>query len=236
MIELLRQGSWFMIPLMSCSVVALAIIVDRWLYLRTAAKEADYVLHCIDEMVLEKNIEGIREFCREEKGLLSGIFAAGVRKFRQLEEEPNLDFIQSEINKMMEDASILNTADLERRLPLLSSVGNVAPLFGFAGTVTGMIHAFQEIAATANPSAQTVASGIQEALVTTATGLLIAIPAVLFYNYFTARIESLSVRTEETANNLVDMLVMTAVKRHGQGGTKEGSAALQVPEEATEKE
>lgn len=219
MIELLLQGSWFMVPLMGCSIVALAIIVDRWLYLYTASREADYVLNAIDEMVEEEDIEGVREFCQDQQGLLARIFLAGVRKFRQLEDEPNLDFIQSEINKMMEDASILNTADLERRLPLLSSVGNVAPLFGFAGTVTGMIHAFQEIAATANPSAQTVAAGIQEALVTTATGLLIAIPAVLFYNYFVNRIETLSVRTEETANGLVDMLVMTAVRRHGKGSS-----------------
>ena len=206
-----------MVPLMGCSIVGLAIIVDRWLYLRSAKQEANFVLNSIDEMVEEEDIPGVRRFCEEQPGLLSSIFLAGVRKFRQLEEEPNLDFIQSEINKMMEDASILNTADLEQRLPLLSSVGNVAPLFGFAGTVTGMIHAFQEIAATANPSAQTVASGIQEALVTTATGLLIAIPAVLFYNYFTAQIEALSVRTEETANGLVDMLVMSAVERHGKG-------------------
>lgn len=224
MIQLLLQGSWFMIPLMGCSIVALAIIVDRWLYLRTASQEAEYILNTIDDMVEEEDIQGVREFCEDQQGLLARIFLAGVRKFRQLEEEPNLDFIQAEINKMMEDASILNTADLERRLPLLSSVGNVAPLFGFAGTVTGMIHAFQEIAATANPSAQTVASGIQEALVTTATGLLIAIPAVLFYNYFTSCIETLSVRTEETANSLVDMLVMSAVKRHGNAGSSDSHA------------
>lgn len=216
--ELLKQGSWFMVPLMTCSVVALAIIVDRWLYLRSASREADFVLGRIDEMVEREDIDGILTFCEEQGGLLAEIFRAGVRKFKQLQDEPNLDFIQAEINKMMEDASILNTTDLERRLPLLSSVGNVAPLFGFAGTVTGMIHAFKKIAATANPSAQTVASGIQEALVTTATGLLIAIPAVLFYNYFSSRIDALSVRTEETANGLVDMLVMSAVNRRGAAG------------------
>ncbi|MBS3764155.1 MAG: MotA/TolQ/ExbB proton channel family protein [Planctomycetes bacterium] len=220
MIELLRQGRWFMIPLLTCSVVALAIIFDRWLYLRSASQEQDEVLGTIDDLVEEGDVDGIEEYCLDNPGLLSEIFLAGVRKFKQLREEPNLDFIQSEINKMMEDASILNTTDLERRLPLLSSVGNVAPLFGFAGTVTGMINAFQEIAATASPSAQDVASGIQEALVTTASGLLIAIPAVLFYNYFTAQIDSLSVRTEESANGLVDMLVMKAVESRRQAGSE----------------
>ncbi|MFP4028694.1 MAG: MotA/TolQ/ExbB proton channel family protein [Candidatus Brocadiia bacterium] len=220
MIELLRQGRWFMIPLLTCSVVALAIIFDRWLYLRSASQEQDEVLGTIDDLVEEGDVDGIEEYCLDNPGLLSEIFLAGVRKFKQLREEPNLDFIQSEINKMMEDASILNTTDLECRLPLLSSVGNVAPLFGFAGTVTGMINAFQEIAATASPSAQDVASGIQEALVTTASGLLIAIPAVLFYNYFTAQIDRLSVRTEESANGLVDMLVMKAVESRRQAGSE----------------
>ncbi|MBS3763645.1 MAG: MotA/TolQ/ExbB proton channel family protein [Planctomycetes bacterium] len=222
MIELLRQGRWFMIPLLTCSVVALAIIFDRWLYLRSATNEQDEVLGHVDDLVEKKDVDGLENYCESHPGLLSNIFLAGVRKFKQLRDEPNLDFVQSEINKMMEDASILNTTDLEQRLPLLSSVGNVAPLFGFAGTVTGMINAFQKIADTANPSAQHVASGIQEALVTTASGLLIAIPAVLFYNYFTSRIDSLSVRTEESANGLVDMLVMKAVQNRRQAGS-EGS-------------
>jgi len=218
MIELLRQGRWFMIPLMTCSVVTLAIIVDRWLYLRSAARKAQFLLEKLDDLIEAENIDGIEAFCRENQGLLSTIFLAGVRKFKQLSEEPNLDFIQSEINKMMEDASILNTTDLERRLPMLSTVGNVAPLFGFAGTVTGMIKTFNDIAASADPTAQTVATGIREALVTTASGLLIAIPAVLAYNYFTARIDAMSVRTEESANGLVDMLVMFAVKRRRNSG------------------
>jgi biopolymer transport protein ExbB len=124
--------------------------------------------------------------------------------------------VQAEINKVMEDASIQNTVDLERRLPLLSTVGNVSPLFGFAGTVTGMIRTFNDIAASANPTAQTVGAGIREALITTAAGLIIAIPTVLLYNYFTAQIDALGVRMEETANGLVDMLVMTLVRKRRQ--------------------
>ena len=213
MIDLLIQGSWFMIPLVLCSIVGLAIVVDRWFYLRTAEREADTVFARVDAFTEKEDIDGIEACCRGLEGRLSRIFLSGVRKYRQLEDEPNLDFVQAEINKVMEDASILNTAELEQRLTLLSSVGNVAPLFGFAGTVTGMIHAFERIASTANPSAQTVAAGIQEALVTTAAGLLIAIPAVLFYNYFCVQIDALNTRTEERANGVVDMLVMSLVHR-----------------------
>jgi len=213
MIGLLLKGGYFIIPLVLCSLVGLAIIVDRWLYLRSAAKESEFLLTRVDDLAAGQEFDALESFCAEHGGLLSGIFRAGVRKFRQLEEEPNLDFVQQEISKMMEDASIANTNDLQRRLPILGTVGNVAPLFGFAGTVTGMIRAFGDIAATANPNAQVVASGIEEALITTATGLLIAIPAVIFYNFFMNRIDDLNARTEESANGLLDTLVMSLVRR-----------------------
>ena len=211
MIDLIRQGSWFMVPLGLCSIVGLAVILDRWFYLRNAQRELMLVLGKIDEFVDRNDIDGVHGFCDENRGLLTSIFLAGIKKYRQLQTEPNLDFIQHEINKVMEDASLINGVDLERRLPLLASVGNVAPLFGFAGTVTGMISAFEKIATTANPNAQIVAAGIQEALVTTASGLIIAIPAVLAFNYFSSHIDELNARTEESANGLIDMMVMTVV-------------------------
>jgi len=213
MIELLRQGSWFMIPLSLCSIVGLAVILDRWFYLRSVGREVNFALGRLDPLVESGDIDGIEKFCEENPGLLTDIFLGGVKKYKQLFDEPNLDFIQHEVTKVMEDASIVNTIDLERRLPLLASVGNVSPLFGFAGTVTGMINAFKEIAGAANVDASTVAAGIQEALVTTASGLVIAIPCVLFYNFFTARIDALNARIEESANGMIDMLVMDIVGR-----------------------
>jgi biopolymer transport protein ExbB len=213
MITLLLKGGMFIVPLVLCSLVGLAIIVDRWLYLRSAGKEAEFLLQKIDKLIDAQDYEAIETLCQKHGGMLTHIFDAGIRKFHQLEEDPNLDFVQQEVNKMMEDASIANTNDLERRLPILATIGNVAPLFGFAGTVTGMIRAFGDIAATANPNAQVVAAGIEEALVTTATGLLIAIPAVIFYNYFASQIDALNARTEETANNVLDSLVMSMVRK-----------------------
>jgi len=213
MLDLLAKGGLFIVPLTLCSIFGLAIIVDRWFYLRSATREAEALLGRVDAFTERAQVDEIEACCRSHQGLLSNIFVAGVRKFRELEDEPDLSFVQQEINKVMEDASIANTGDLERRLPILGSVGNVAPLFGFAGTVTGMIRAFSDIAATVNPNAQVVARGIEEALVTTAAGLLIAIPAVLFHNYFTHQIDMLNARTEETANGVLDSLVMILVKR-----------------------
>jgi biopolymer transport protein ExbB len=212
MIEMIIQGGWFMVPLMLCSILGVAIVLDRWLYLRSARQESEKLLGAVDALVAKKDVDGIESLCRGHGGLLAAIFVVAVEKYRQLQDEPNLDFIQAETNKVMEDASILNTADLERRMPLLSTIGNVAPLFGFAGTVTGMMSAFEQIAATANPSAQTVAGGIREALITTAAGLTIAIPVVMVHGYITGQIDQMNTRTEETANGLVDMLIMKIVE------------------------
>lgn len=210
-----------MVPLMLCSIAGLAVVIDRWFYLRRARQDAEQMLKRIDELTEQGDIEGIEKSCGENEALLANIFASGVRKFKQLQDEPNLDFIQAEINKTMEDASVVNTVDLERRLPLLSTIGNVAPLFGFAGTVTGMINAFESIALAANVDAQRVAVGIKEALVTTATGLVIAIPAVLAYNLFVHQIDVLNARIEESANGLLDSLVMRLVRRNGNAVLKQ---------------
>ena len=214
MVDYFYYGGMFMVPLTICSILALAIVCERFLYLRSAMKETDFALGQITELTRQGDVDGIETFCRQNEGLLTTVFLAGVRKFRQLKDDPNLDFVKQEASKMMEDASVLNTADLENRLPMLSTVGNVAPLFGFAGTVVGMMSAFEKIALTSNPSPQVVANGIREALITTATGLIIAIPVVLVYSYLTSQIDAMNTRTEETANELIDKMTMDHIKAH----------------------
>ena len=209
----LQQGMPFTVPLLMCSILALAIIAERFFYLHSSAKENSFALWKINECIERNDVDGIEEFCVQNPGLLSGIFVNGVRKFKQLRGHADVDFVQREISKMMEDASIVNTADLENRLPLLATVGNVAPLFGFAGTVTGMMTAFEKIAQTSNPSAQVVAGGIREALITTAAGLVIAIPTVMVHTYFSSQIDGLNARTEESANEMIDMMVTGLVDK-----------------------
>jgi len=226
MIDLILKGRWFMGPLMLCSIVGLAVIIDRFFYLRRAIREAEDVLARIDKLNEAGDIDGLQAFCEAHPSLLTKVFREGIHKYKQLQGEPNLDFIQAEINKIMEDASLLNTVDLERRLPMLSTVGNVAPLFGFAGTVTGMMDAFEKIAAEANVDASKVAGGIREALITTAAGLVIAIPCVLAYNYFMHQIDALNARVEESANGLMDSLVMLLVRRD-QAAPGAGAARLE---------
>jgi len=205
--DYLVQGRMFMVPLVLCSIIGLAIITERYLYLRSALKEASTLLAEIASHIEKGDLDAVERCCETNAGLLANIFLRGIQKYRQLKDASDTQFVQTEVSKAMEDASVVNTADLESRLPLLSTVGNVAPLFGFAGTVTGMMTAFDDIASDPNPSAQVVARGIKEALITTAAGLLIAIPVVLAYGYLTAKIDSLNTLTQETANDLIDLIV-----------------------------
>jgi biopolymer transport protein ExbB len=112
------------------------------------------------------------------------------------------------VEKAITTAASVETAQLERGLIWLATVANIAPLLGFLGTVSGMIHAFEAIAAAEEVSAKLVATGIYEALITTAAGLIVAIPVQTAHNYFVSRIDKFVVDIEESGAELVDALTM----------------------------
>ena len=111
------------------------------------------------------------------------------------------------MEKAIESAGTIEMSFLQRGLIILASIANVAPLMGFLGTVSGMIHAFEAIAAAEQVSAKLVATGISEALITTATGLMVAIPIQLANNFFISRIDRFVIEMEEASIELVDTLV-----------------------------
>ena len=129
---------------------------------------------------------------------MSSILAAGLDKYGHSNEV---------IEKAMERAGIIELGVLERGMVVLSTVANVAPVLGFLGTVTGMINAFNAIAEAGEIDPKVVASGISEALITTATGLMIAAPVQAFHNYFATRIDAFIIEIEESAARLMDALI-----------------------------
>ena len=110
------------------------------------------------------------------------------------------------MEKAIETAASIEIALLERGLIWLATVANIAPLLGFLGTVSGMIHAFEAIAAAEEVSAKLVATGIYEALITTAAGLIVAIPVQAAHNYFVSRIDKFVIDIEESGAELIDSL------------------------------
>lgn len=182
---------WF---LLGFSIVAVAVIIERWLVLRKAKINVNEFLAKLRKaLIVNKSIRDAIKICEQYRGPLASIMKAGLLKYGQPKED---------IEKTIETAALHEMGRLEKRLVILSSVANVAPLLGFFGTVSGMISSFEALAeqGLSNPGA--VAAGISEALITTAAGLLVAIPVQLAYNYFMSSINK-SVRDIETSTNML---------------------------------
>ena len=191
---LMHDGGWVMWILLGFSVVALAVIVERWLVLRSAKINVNEFLAKLRKaLIVNKSLRDAIKICEQYKGPLASIMKAGLLKYGQPKED---------IEKTIETAALHEMARLEKRLIVLASVANVSPLLGFFGTVTGMIRSFDALAeqGLSNPGA--VAAGISEALITTAGGLAVAIPVQLAYNYFMNSINK-SVRDIETSTNML---------------------------------
>jgi len=192
--ELMHEGGAVMWILLVFSIAALAVIVERWIVLRSAKINVNEFLAKLRKaLIVNKSLRDAIKICEQYKGPLASIMKAGLLKYGQPKED---------IEKTIETAALHEMARLEKRLILLASVANVSPLLGFFGTVSGMIKSFDALAeqGLSNPGA--VAAGISEALVTTAAGLAVAIPVQLAYNFFMNSINK-SVRDIETSTNML---------------------------------
>lgn len=192
--ELMYKGGWVMWVLFVFSILALAVIVERIFVLRKAKINVNEFLAKLRKaLIVNKSLRDAIKICEQYRGPLASIMKAGLLKYGQPKED---------IEKTIETAALHEMARLEKRLVLLASVANVAPLLGFFGTVSGMIKSFDALAeqGLSNPGA--VAAGISEALITTAGGLFVAIPTQLAYNFFMNSINK-SVRDIETSTNML---------------------------------
>lgn len=197
-IDIIRQGGILMWPIMFTSVVALAIVIERWLSLRRADIDTREFMDAMRQVIRQNRIQEAINICEETDVPVARIIKAGLLKHRQPREI---------IREAIEDAGRFEIPRLERYLTGLATCATVAPMLGLLGTVQGMILAFAQIQnkrGQVNPS--DLAEGIGNALVTTAAGLAVAIPVLILYNYFTSRVESMIVEMEACSSELVDML------------------------------
>ena len=193
---------------MLLSIVAFAIVIDRMRVLKAAGDEDTEALRSMVISKLEAgDVDGAIRYCESSQGPVAALLFVGLCKFRRLMQRrrPVVE-IETNVNKAMEDYAphILNS--LEKRLNILVMIAGISPLLGMTGTVTGMIASFATMAT--GLDATKVSVGISEALVTTAGGLIVAIPAVVAYNLFNKKIEKLVLLMEENSTELLDKLVM----------------------------
>jgi len=205
--DLILKGGPFMIPLMSCSIIGLGVIIERFRYLRDVAVDNTGLRMKTAALVSNGRLRQAVLLVESTPGPVAAIFKVALRKLQfliGLGKDP--EEVEEGVIKAMEDHAIHVVADLERYLIILATIINIAPMFGFLGTVTGMINAFAAIAEAGGMDATLVAKGIGEALITTAAGLSVALPCQVAYNYFTNRVQQFVLDVEESAAHLVEVL------------------------------
>lgn len=196
--SILMKGGWLMLPIALASVIAIAIIIDRYIVLRKSKLNVPAFLVRIRGMLKRKDIDGAISYCMEEKSPAANIIRKGLKKYHLGHER---------VKEVIESAGTQEISKLEKGLGVLATISGVAPLLGFLGTVTGMISAFmriEDLQGAANPS--DLAGGIWEALLTTAFGLAVGIIAYMFYNYLVGAIKKLVLDMEVISNDVVDIL------------------------------
>jgi biopolymer transport protein ExbB len=197
MLELIIKGGPVMAPLLLCSVISLSIIVERCLSLRRNRILKYDVLQRIEELLRDRKIPEASTLCKRYPSSMTRILLAAIL---------NHDKSRQEIKEIIEDAGRQEVPVLERYLTILGTIASIAVLLGLLGTVIGMIRTFNAIAALGYGHPEALASGISEALVATATGLTIAIPTLVLYNFFTSKVDSLVIEMEKNALRMLSIL------------------------------
>lgn len=196
--EIFLKGGYIMWFILISSIVGLAVVIDRFIVLRKAKINVPAFMVRIRGFIKKKDISGAISYCMQEKSPVANIVRKGLKKYK---------YGHDRVKDAIENAGSQEISKLEKSLPVLASVAGIAPLLGFLGTVTGMIQAFmtiQDLAGAANPS--DLAGGIWEALITTAFGLIVGIPALALYNYFLSSVKKLVGEMETVANDVIDVI------------------------------
>jgi biopolymer transport protein ExbB len=197
MLEIIQSGGWMMVPIIIASVLALAITVERFWTLRPGKIAPPNLLSQVWGWMKNKQLDSAKIRSLKDSSPLGNVLAAGLinsRHGRQIMKESIEEVASHEIHEM------------ERYLNALGTVAAVAPLMGLLGTVIGMIKVFAEIMAQGTGQANLLAGGISEALITTAAGLVVAIPALICHRILQRRVDEIVVYMEQEALKLVDVL------------------------------
>ena len=195
------------------SAWSIGVMIDRWMAFNSARKQSRMFAPAVAGALREGKIEeAIRVAERHKKSHLAKVVTAGLQEFKahgESDEIPGGDIEASK--RALERAEAIVHAELKRGLGGLATIGSTAPFVGLLGTVVGIINAFQGISAQKATGLGAVAGGISEALVTSAVGLFVAIPAVMMFNYFTNKVEAFDVEMDNSSSELIDYFL----KRRG---------------------
>ena len=197
MFEIITAGGWLMVPIIICSILVLGIGGERYWTLNPQKIAPRHLLAQVWSWIKNNQLDAAKLRELKQSSPLGRILAVGLSNSRHGREVMK-DSIQEAANQVIHD--------MERYLTALSTIANIAPLLGLLGTVIGMIKVFTAIMLQGTGNAAVLAGGISEALITTAAGLTVAIPAMILHRFFQRRVDTLVVTMEEDAIKLVDAL------------------------------
>lgn len=197
MLELVIAGGWLMVLIIACSVLAIAICIERFFILNPKRVAPPHLLATVWKQIKGEELDAESLRTLRESSPLGRILAAGLS---------NAHHGREVMKESIEEAAGHVVHELERYLNTLGTIASIAPLLGLLGTVVGMIRVFAQIMVQGTGNASALAGGISEALITTAAGLSVAIPALVMHRYYTGRIDAIVVRLEQQTIKLVDAL------------------------------
>lgn len=196
------------------SAWSIGVMIDRWLAFNAARNQSRQFAPAVAGALKNGNLdEAIKIADRYNKSHLAKVVVAGLQEFKAHQNSSELSGETIEASKRaLERAEAIVHAELKRGIPTLATIGSSAPFVGLFGTVIGIINAFKGISTEKSTGLGAVAGGISEALVTTAVGLIAAIPAVWAYNYFSGRLESFDVEMGNSSSELIDYFIKRVQK------------------------
>lgn len=207
MLELIKAGGWLMWPILLCSVIAMAIIAERFWSLRKARIAPDNLVGRVWQWQKEGRLDAERIHYLRVGSPLGMVLAAGLL---------NRDHSREIMKEGIEEVGRHVAHELERFLNTLGTIASISPLLGLLGTVIGMIKVFTVITMQGVGNPAILSEGISEALLTTAAGLSVAIPSLMFHRYFRGRVDDLIIAMEQEALKMVE--VMHGLREKGAAG------------------
>ena len=197
-LDFLRKGGWLMVPILLLSILAVYALVERLLALRKGAKPTQQWLANLHAQILAGDVQKAKLLCEQKNSAVARVMKVGIE---------NLAHTPKSLETAIEAAGQAEVYQLEKNLSLLGTIAGAAPMLGFLGTVIGMIQAFMAMAqATSQVSPQLLSSGIYQAMITTAAGLVVGIIADLGYKYILTRVHTATYHIEQAASQLIELM------------------------------
>lgn len=195
--ELLMKGGWVMIPILLLSIVSVYLIIERFITINKAGKVDAQFLASVKTMLIDGKAETALSFCKSNNSPIARLLEKGIKR---------LGKPIKEIESAVENIGKLEIYKLEKNLSYLGIIAGIAPMFGFVGTISGVIRIFYNISLADNISISLIAGGLYEKMITSAAGLIVGIIAHIGFHYLNAMIDRVSFQLENTTVEFIDLI------------------------------